>query len=145
MSWFLSETNWYRLCTPQNVMPLGSRGISTRLHMCYTCFWTEHRYALLIPSKSVTNPLFVSFLFNRGSKKPVQYNASRSGSLDRSLHHPMVSTDYLNLHGHQVLPAQPMVQDPSMPLLTPPNPIDQLEEVKRRLEDECKAKSMRQR
>ncbi|GFN86855.1 axin-1 [Plakobranchus ocellatus] len=33
-----------------------------------------------------------------------------------------------------LLPSQPFAQDPSMPLLTPPNPTTQLEEAKRRLE-----------
>ncbi len=50
----------------------------------------------------------------------------------------MVPLDYL--HGGQpmgpVMPTQPIVQDPSMPLLNPPNPTTQLEEAKRRLEDE---------
>ncbi|CAG5126334.1 unnamed protein product, partial [Candidula unifasciata] len=32
-----------------------------------------------------------------------------------------------------ILPSQPFAQDPSMPLLTPPNPTTQLEEAKRRL------------
>lgn len=85
------------------------------------------------------------FLPNSAGKKPVQYNASRSASLDRSLHSHMstsVSSDYGE---RSVLPAQPMVQDPSMPLLNPPNPMTQLEEVKRRLEDDCKVKMMKSR
>ena len=101
-----------------------------------------------------------------GSKKQsVPYSTSRSGSLDRSGHshhghYPaalgMTSQDYpggspavalaaaATAYGVQGLipaapgtvPSQPIVQDPSMPLLTPPNPITQLEEAKRRLEDE---------
>lgn len=38
--------------------------------------------------------------------------------------------------GSGVQPSQPISQDPSMPLLNPPNPTTQLEEAKRRLEDE---------
>ena len=67
-------------------------------------------------------------------KQPVQYNASRSGSLDRS-----GSQSWYNEASSHVLPRHPIIQDPSMPLLDPPNPTTQLEEAKRRLmEDESK-------
>ncbi|KAK3744525.1 hypothetical protein RRG08_056663 [Elysia crispata] len=39
-------------------------------------------------------------------------------------------------HPVAVMPSQPFAQDPSMPLLTPPNPTTQLEEAKRRLENQ---------
>lgn len=39
-------------------------------------------------------------------------------------------------HPTSVMPSQPFAQDPSMPLLTPPNPTTQLEEAKRRLENQ---------
>ncbi|RUS77719.1 hypothetical protein EGW08_014507, partial [Elysia chlorotica] len=39
-------------------------------------------------------------------------------------------------HPASVMPSQPFAQDPSMPLLTPPNPTTQLEEAKRRLENQ---------
>ena len=68
------------------------------------------------------------------SKKPSILN--RSASAERS-----AITPYPWLAGssgsgnNQVMPSQPIVQDPSMPLLTPPNPTTQLEEAKRRLEN----------
>jgi len=39
--------------------------------------------------------------------------------------------------GAAIQPAQPIVQDPSMPLLTPPDPGTQLEEARRRLQLEA--------
>ncbi|KAK2148999.1 hypothetical protein LSH36_472g02060 [Paralvinella palmiformis] len=75
-----------------------------------------------------------------GKKSQSQYNnSSRSGSLDRSgfnsFHQP-VGGDYSWSVETAVQPSQPFVQDTSMPLLNPPNSMTQLEEVRRRLEDE---------
>ncbi|XP_074647561.1 axin-1-like [Tubulanus polymorphus] len=67
------------------------------------------------------------------SKKTSQYPNTRSGSQERSGLQPQwIGPDGAPLHHKK--PSQPIVQDPSMPLLTPPNPITQLEEAKRRLE-----------
>lgn len=43
-----------------------------------------------------------------------------------------------------VLPSQPIIQDPSMPLLNPPDPTTQLEEARRRLEEEASARMLEQ-
>ena len=45
----------------------------------------------------------------------------------------------------QVLPSQPIIQDPSMPLLTPPDPTTQLEEARRRLEQEARTRILQSR
>ncbi|CAH1794458.1 unnamed protein product, partial [Owenia fusiformis] len=63
-------------------------------------------------------------------KQPLQYNASRPGSLERSV---------------PAKPSQPFATDPSMPLIPPPNPTVQLEEAKRRLEETEAAKFTRLR
>ncbi|GAB1610073.1 axin-1-like [Argonauta hians] len=68
------------------------------------------------------------------SKKPSSSVLNRSVSAERG---GMTSLPWFsgpNIGGSQVMPSQPIVQDPSMPLLTPPNPTTQLEEAKRRLE-----------
>lgn len=65
-------------------------------------------------------------------KKPVVYNASRSGSLERGGHVPRLSP--------LPQPNQPFMSDPSMPILPPPNTTTQLEEARRRLEDDTKNK-----
>ena len=68
------------------------------------------------------------------------HGSSRSGSMDRSHHYLPVGSEYPIPHHHHsiVQPSQPIMQDPSMPLLNPPNPTTQLEEAKRLLEDESK-------
>nr|AMY99570.1 axin [Terebratalia transversa] len=68
------------------------------------------------------------------SKQPVQYNVTRSGSLERSGLSTVISS-MTSAHS-KGMPFQPFSQDPNMPLLEPPNPTTQLEEAKRRLEDE---------
>ena len=77
-------------------------------------------------------------------KMQVQYNnASRSGSLDRSGLHTVLPPE---CQVTSALPGQPFIQDPSMPLMTPPNTTTQLEEAKRRLEDESnKARLLKSR
>ena len=89
-----------------------------------------------------------------GKKAPVQYNVSRSGSLDRSgLHQSLLASSSTatgslgdfpfpsaTSSGALVLPQphQPIMQDPGMPPLDRPNPTTQLEEAKRRLDDAIK-------
>ena len=97
---------------------------------------------------SVTNVyLFLSSGSGSGKKSQSQYNSSRSGSLDRSgfnsFHQP-VGGDYSWSADTAVQPSQPFAQDTSMPLLNPPNSMTQLEEVRRRLEDESLRARMRQ-
>lgn len=68
------------------------------------------------------------------SKKPSLLN--RSASAERGAMTPFPWLAGSGGSGNnQVMPSQPIVQDPSMPLLTPPNPTTQLEEAKRRLEN----------
>ncbi|CAE1150821.1 AXIN1 [Acanthosepion pharaonis] len=68
------------------------------------------------------------------SKKPSILN--RSASAERGAMTPFPWLAGSGGSGNnQVMPSQPIVQDPSMPLLTPPNPTTQLEEAKRRLEN----------
>ncbi|KAL5018518.1 hypothetical protein ScPMuIL_004240 [Solemya velum] len=64
------------------------------------------------------------------SKKSSSHSANRSASAERSLLSPWG----MPVGTGQVLPSQPFVQDPSMPLLNPPNTTVQLEEARRRLE-----------
>lgn len=71
-------------------------------------------------------------------KPPVQYNVSRSGSLERSGISTMISAQVAQMHHGK--PSQPFAQDPNMPLLAPPHTTTQLEEAKRRLEDERNAR-----
>lgn len=76
-------------------------------------------------------------------KQPVQYNVSRSGTLEhQNTLHSFGPAEYsFTQPAAGVQPSQPMVQDPSMPLLPSPNPTTQLEEVKRRLVEEQKSSS----
>ncbi|XP_064623197.1 axin-1-like isoform X2 [Lineus longissimus] len=69
-------------------------------------------------------------------KAGVAYHTSRSGSQERSGLGSWIGPDVAPVHHKK--PTQPFVQDPNMPLLTPPNPTTQLEEAKRRLEKEAK-------
>ena len=78
------------------------------------------------------------------SKKAAYGGGSRSASLDRSRERGRLMMDDFN-KGASMVPAQPIVQDPSMPLLDPPNPTTQLEEAKRRLEDESKQRISKSR
>lgn len=68
----------------------------------------------------------------RRGKKPVTYSMSRSGSLERGGH--------ASWSGSLPQPSQPIMGDPSMPMLPPPNTTTQLEEARRRLEDDTKTK-----
>lgn len=63
-------------------------------------------------------------------KKQSAYTNSRSGSLERGSH----------MQWPNAQPNQPFMSDPSMPILPPPNTTTQLEEARRRLEDDTKAK-----
>ncbi|XP_013402825.1 axin-1 isoform X1 [Lingula anatina] len=74
------------------------------------------------------------------SKPPVQYNVSRSGSLDRSGISSVINAQLAPMHVGR--PSQPFAQDPSMPLLPPPNATTQLEEARRRLENEAHARQL---
>ena len=90
---------------------------------------------------------FLLSVSSSGKKSQPQTNANRSGSLDRSgfnsFHQPVGGDYSWSLEG-AVQPSQPFAQDSSMPLLNPPNSMTQLEEVKRRLEDESSKARMRQ-
>ncbi|KAM4598196.1 axin-1 [Polymixia lowei] len=68
-----------------------------------------------------------------GSKKTTSHEAPRSGSAERSgAVHPWVSAQLRN----NVQPSHPFIQDPTMPPNPAPNPLTQLEEARRRLEEE---------
>ena len=71
--------------------------------------------------------------FKQGSaKKSTAHGSSRSASVERT---GLTLQPWMNLSAGQALPSQPFVQDPNMPLPTPPNVTVQLEEAKRRLEE----------
>lgn len=72
---------------------------------------------------------FLSFKIKTGN-----HTSSRSASVERS---GMLTWGVAGGTA-QVLPSQPFVQDSNMPLPTPPNPTTQLEEAKRRLEDQSR-------
>ncbi|XP_029914901.1 axin-1 isoform X2 [Myripristis murdjan] len=68
-----------------------------------------------------------------GSKKTTGHEGSRLGSAERSgSAHPWVSAQLRN----NVQPSHPFIQDPTMPPNPAPNPLTQLEEARRRLEEE---------
>ncbi|XP_038063534.1 axin-1-like [Patiria miniata] len=63
-------------------------------------------------------------------KKPVAYNTSRPNSQERT--HCL--TKVLPQRSSPHLPTQPIMQDPSMPVNKPPEPLTVLEEVRRRID-----------
>lgn len=66
------------------------------------------------------------------SKRATDHDGSHPGFGERSgSAHPCVSTQWDN-----VLPSHPFIQDPTMPPNPAPSPLIQLEEVRRRLEEE---------
>ncbi|XP_051244035.1 axin-1 isoform X2 [Dicentrarchus labrax] len=68
-----------------------------------------------------------------GSKRAMGHEGSRLSSAERSGSvHPCVSTQLRN----NVQPSHPFIQDPTMPPNPAPSPLIQLEEVRRRLEEE---------
>ncbi|XP_062303629.1 axin-1 isoform X1 [Osmerus eperlanus] len=70
-----------------------------------------------------------------GSKKAPSHEASRPSSVERpGAVHPWVSAQLRN----NVQPSHPFIQDPTMPPNPAPNPLTQLEEARRRLEEEKK-------
>lgn len=70
-----------------------------------------------------------------GSKKTQGHEAARPSSVERpGAVHPWVSAQLRN----NVQPSHPFIQDPTMPPNPAPNPLTQLEEARRRLEEEKK-------
>lgn len=70
-----------------------------------------------------------------GSKKAPCHEVSRPSSVERpGAVHPWVSAQLRN----NVQPSHPFIQDPTMPPNPAPNPLTQLEEARRRLEEERK-------
>ncbi|XP_030645918.1 axin-1 isoform X2 [Chanos chanos] len=70
-----------------------------------------------------------------GSKKAQGHDVSRPSSVERpGAVHPWVSAQLRN----NVQPSHPFIQDPTMPPNPAPNPLIQLEEARRRLEEEKK-------
>ncbi|XP_022084822.1 axin-1-like isoform X2 [Acanthaster planci] len=63
-------------------------------------------------------------------KKPIAYNTSRPTSQERTY----CATKQLPQRSSPHLPTQPIMQDPSMPLNKPPEPLTVLEEVRRRID-----------
>ncbi|XP_061329329.1 axin-1 isoform X2 [Pezoporus flaviventris] len=70
-----------------------------------------------------------------GAKKQLSHDMVRSLSIERPVAvHPWVSAQLRNI----VQPSHPFIQDPTMPPNPAPNPLTQLEEARRRLEEEEK-------
>ncbi|XP_066186256.1 axin-1 isoform X3 [Sylvia atricapilla] len=70
-----------------------------------------------------------------GAKKQLPHDMIRSLSIERPVTvHPWVSAQLRNV----VQPSHPFIQDPTMPPNPAPNPLTQLEEARRRLEEEEK-------
>ncbi|XP_051570912.1 axin-1 isoform X3 [Myxocyprinus asiaticus] len=70
-----------------------------------------------------------------GSKKAQGHEVSRPSSVERpGAVHPWVTAQLRN----NVQPSHPFIQDPTMPPNPAPNPLTQLEEARRRLEEERK-------
>ncbi|XP_071107823.1 axin-1-like isoform X1 [Haliotis cracherodii] len=75
---------------------------------------------------------------HKQSSKKVGHGTSRSASVERS---SLLSWTPIG-QSAQILPNQPFAQDSSMPLPPPPNPTTQLEEARRRLEDQSRTSAM---
>lgn len=70
-----------------------------------------------------------------GAKKQLSHDLARPLSVERPVTvHPWVSAQLRNV----VQPSHPFIQDPTMPPNPAPNPLTQLEEARRRLEEEEK-------
>ncbi|XP_028905085.1 axin-1 [Ornithorhynchus anatinus] len=70
-----------------------------------------------------------------GAKKQMSHDGSRPLSIERpGAVHPWVTAQLRNV----VQPSHPFIQDPTMPPNPAPNPLTQLEEARRRLEEEEK-------
>ncbi|NXF10127.1 AXIN1 protein, partial [Smithornis capensis] len=70
-----------------------------------------------------------------GAKKQLSHDLGRPLSIERPVAvHPWVSAQLRNV----VQPSHPFIQDPTMPPNPAPNPLTQLEEARRRLEEEEK-------
>ncbi|XP_044289476.1 axin-1 isoform X2 [Varanus komodoensis] len=70
-----------------------------------------------------------------GAKKHLAHELPRPASVERPMAvHPWVSAQLRNV----VQPSHPFIQDPTMPPNPAPNPLTQLEEARRRLEEEEK-------
>ncbi|KAJ8391851.1 hypothetical protein AAFF_G00084670 [Aldrovandia affinis] len=70
-----------------------------------------------------------------GTKKTLGHDAQRPSSVERpGAVHPWISAQLRNT----VQPSHPFIQDPTMPPNPAPNPLTQLEEARRRLEEEKK-------
>ncbi|XP_014746423.1 PREDICTED: axin-1 isoform X1 [Sturnus vulgaris] len=70
-----------------------------------------------------------------GAKKQLSHDMGRPLSIERPVTvHPWVSAQLRNV----VQPSHPFIQDPTMPPNPAPNPLTQLEEARRRLEEEEK-------
>ncbi|NWU84169.1 AXIN1 protein, partial [Onychorhynchus coronatus] len=70
-----------------------------------------------------------------GAKKQLSHDVVRPLSIERPVAvHPWVSAQLRNV----VQPSHPFIQDPTMPPNPAPNPLTQLEEARRRLEEEEK-------
>ncbi|NWH98555.1 AXIN1 protein, partial [Tichodroma muraria] len=70
-----------------------------------------------------------------GAKKQLSHDVVRPLSIERPVTvHPWVSAQLRNV----VQPSHPFIQDPTMPPNPAPNPLTQLEEARRRLEEEEK-------
>ncbi|KAJ7426778.1 Axin-1 [Willisornis vidua] len=70
-----------------------------------------------------------------GAKKQLSHDMARPLSIERPVAvHPWVSAQLRNV----VQPSHPFIQDPTMPPNPAPNPLTQLEEARRRLEEEEK-------
>ncbi|XP_058705407.1 axin-1 isoform X2 [Poecile atricapillus] len=70
-----------------------------------------------------------------GAKKQLSHDMVRPLSIERPVTvHPWVSAQLRNI----VQPSHPFIQDPTMPPNPAPNPLTQLEEARRRLEEEEK-------
>ncbi|NWW83537.1 AXIN1 protein, partial [Climacteris rufus] len=70
-----------------------------------------------------------------GAKKQLSHELARPLSIERPVTvHPWVSAQLRNV----VQPSHPFIQDPTMPPNPAPNPLTQLEEARRRLEEEEK-------
>ena len=102
----------------------------------YIAFITSH-FTLFPFSLSVILVLFpnkyMEFLCSSStSKKGSSSHMNRSASADSGSRQPWVSQGV----SVGVMPNQPIVQDPSMPLMPPPNIRVQLDEVRRRLHEQ---------
>uniref|UniRef100_A0A8C8REP1 Axin-1 n=1 Tax=Pelusios castaneus TaxID=367368 RepID=A0A8C8REP1_9SAUR len=111
-----------------------------RVQNSFTWNVDSHNYATKSRNYSESmglapNPVESLGYSSSGAKKQLAHDMPRPLSIERPVAlHPWVNAQHRNI----VQPSHPFIQDPTMPPNPAPNPLTQLEEARRRLEEEEK-------